>query len=285
MESIILALISAILLGFYIVLIKMGMHRSPQPLNAIITFSTAASVMWLFVIFFDSEMPSLASTLLFTAAGIMAPGIAAILNFEGVRRAGVSITSSFIATSPFFSTLIAVFMLKEKINFEIASGTMLIIGGIVLLSWLRSKTHVKLTDLLFPAIAAALIGIASAISKYSLNISSVPFSGIAIAVTSGVIFQLAYTTIMKKWNSISKKFHEIKYFAIAGLFAGPGMVSLFLAMSKSNLVVVFPIANTQPLFAILFSWLLFREHDHITVHTIIGAAAIVAGAALVSIGA
>ena len=285
MEPIILALLSALFFGFNIILVKMGMNRNPNPWNAILTFSSAAFVLWLFVLFVDSAMPSLLAALLFAVAGIMAPGVSSIMNFESVRRAGVSITTSLVGTAPLFATVLAIALLKERINAEIAFGTLLIVSGIALLSWFRPKAHVQLSDLILPLVAALFIGVASVISKFGLNISNVPFSGIAIAVTAGVASQLAVIVSRKKIGAISRGFHEAKYFVASGIFAGFALASLFVALSKGNLVVVFPIANTQPLFAIFFSWLLLRKHDHIGMHTIIGALAIVAGASLVTFGA
>lgn len=285
MEPIIFALLSAVFFGFNIVLVKMGMNRNPNPWNAILTFSAAAFVLWLFVLFADRTMPSMAAALLFAVAGVMAPGVSSIINFESVRRAGVSITTSLVGTAPLFSTVLAIALLKEKINTEIAFGTLLIVSGIALLSWFRPKSHVKLSDLLLPLVAALFIGGASVISKFGLNISNVPFSGIAIAVTAGVASQLILTAFRGKLAHISHKFHDAKYFLASGIFAGFALASLFVALSKGNLTVVFPIANTQPLFAIFFSWLLLRKHDHIGAHTIIGALSIVAGASLVTFGA
>ena len=285
MEPILIALFSAVMFGFNILMIKMGMHRKPYALNSIITFSTAALVMWIIVLLADNTMPSAKALPFFVIAGMLAPGLSAILTFESFKKAGISITSSLIATAPFFSTILAIIFLGEEINAKIGMGTLLIVSGVIALSWFRPKSHIKLTDLLFPVIAALIIGTASVISKFGLNISNVPFSGIAIAATAGAITQLIFITARKKWGTIANNFHDMKYFLIAGVFVGFALASLFLAISKGNLVVVFPIANTQTLFAILFSWLFFREHDHITRHTLIGAVTIVLGATLVSLGA
>lgn len=284
MEPILIALFSAVMFGFNMVMIKMGMHRKPHSLNSVITFSTAALVMWIIVILVDSTMPSAKALPFFVIAGMLAPGLSAIFTFESFKKTGVSITSSLIATSPFFSTLLAIVFLGERINARIGMGTLLIVGGVIALSWFRPKSHIKITDLLLPVIAAFIIATASVISKHGLNISNVPFSGIAIAVTAGAITQFIFITARKRWNTIANNFHDMKYFLIAGVFVGFALIFLFLAISRGNLVVVFPIANTQTLFAILFSWLLFREHDHITRHTILGAFSIVAGATLISFG-
>ena len=285
MEPIVLALVAAVFFGLNMALIKMAIHRKPFILNAVITFSTAALIMWLFVIFGNADMPSARSLPYFILAGILAPGFSAVLNFESLKRAGVSITSSLLATSPFFSTIFAISFLKEKINLLVGLGTLSIILGVILLSWFRPRKHIRLADLLLPLTAALLIGIGAVSSKHGLNISNAPLGAIAVAVTAGVIMQLIFISAFGKWHTISKSFHDLKYFVIAGIFAGIALIALFLALSAGDVVVIFPLSNTQTLFAIFFSWLLFREHDHITRHTLIGAAAIIIGASLVSMGA
>ncbi|MBI2208417.1 DMT family transporter [Candidatus Woesearchaeota archaeon] len=285
MNPILLALAASVLFGLNMALIKMAIHRKPFVLNAIITFFTAAVVIWIFVLFGNANLPAISSLPYFVLAGILAPGLSAILNFESLKRAGVSITSSLLATAPLFSTVFAVYFLKERINLLIGFGTLSIILGIVLLSWFRPKKHIKLADLLLPLTAALLIGIGAVSSKFGLNISNLPLGGIAIAVTAGVITQFIFITALGKWHTISKNAYDLKYFVIAGIFVGIALISLFFALSLGDVVVIFPLSNTQTLFAILFSWLLFKEHDHITRHTLIGAAAIIIGASLISIGA
>ena len=285
MSPILLALAASVLFGLNMAVIKMAIHRKPFILNAIITFFTAAVVIWLFAVFADSGLPAAESVPYFIIAGILAPGLSAILNFESLKRAGVSITSSLLATSPLFSTIFAVYFLKERISLLIGLGTLFIILGVIFLSWFRPKKHIKLADLLLPLTAALFIGIGAVVSKSGLNISNLPLSGIAIAVTAGVIAQFIFITALGKWHTISKNVHDLKYFVIAGIFVGIALIALFLALSGGDVVIIFPLSNTQALFAIFFSWLLFKEHDHITRHTLIGAAAIIIGASLVSIGA
>ena len=285
MNPILLALVAAVFFGMNMALIKMAIHRKPFILNAVITFSAAAIIMWLFVIFGNAKMPSMNSLPYFILAGVLAPGFSAVLNFESLRRAGVSITSSLLATSPFFSTLFAIIFLKERINLLIGLGTLSIVLGVIFLSWFRPKKHIRLADLLLPLAAALLIGIGAVSSKHGLNLSNMPLGAIAVAVTAGVITQLIFITALRKWHTISKSLHDLKYFVIAGIFAGIALIALFLALSSGDVVVIFPLSNTQTLFAILFSWISFKEHDHITRHTLIGAAAIVIGASLVAIGA
>jgi drug/metabolite transporter, DME family len=285
MEPITLALISAVLFGLNMVVIKVAISKKPFPLNALITFAVSSVILWAFVLVLRAPFPSRDALPFFIAAGALAPGLSAILNFESFRRAGVSITSSLIATSPFFSMILAVIFLRETINILIGFGTLMLVAGVAVISWFRPKGHVKPVDLLFPIFAAVSIGSAAVVSKIGLNISNVPLSGIAIAVTAGVVLQMVFITGMRKWHTISRSIDEMKYFALGGVFIGFALLALFSALASGEVVVVFPLSNTQTLFAIFFSWIFLRKLDHITMHTVLGAVAVVIGAALISLGA
>lgn len=211
--------------------------------------------------------------------------LAAIANFESFKRVGVTFTSSLLATAPLFATGLAIIVLNEKINMPIVIGTILVVLGVVFLSWFRPKKHVRFPDLVFALVGAVFIGIATVVTKLGLNISNLPYSAVAISTTAGVATLFAIISISNKWGTISKNFHDATFFIASGIFIGIAFIIFFTALSIGDVSVVFPLNRTQPLFAMLFAWILFKNQDHITRYTIIGATTIVLGGALVSIGA
>ena len=206
------------------------------------------------------------------------------INFESFKRVGVAFTASLIATAPLFSTILAIIFLSEKLNLLVGLGTFFIIFGVFFLSWFRPKKHIRLLDLSFALGGAAMIGTATVISKFGLNISNIPISGIAIATTAGVITQLIFIIALKKWDALSKNFYEAKFFIIAGISVSIALIILFLALSVGEVIIVFPLNTTQALFALLFAWILLRKQDHVSKYTVLGAVAIVLGSSLVTIG-
>ncbi|MAE42157.1 hypothetical protein CMO93_00165 [Candidatus Woesearchaeota archaeon] len=285
MEVIILATISAAIIGLNATIIRKGIHRKPFSLNSIISSFVAGIILWLFVFIVKSPMPSKEAIPFFIVAGILAPGFASILNFESVKRIRATLTSSLLATIPLFGTILAIIFLGERINSMIALGTLSIVLGVFLLSRFRPKKHVKLRDFSFALGGAMLIATSTIFSKAGLNISNLPYSGIAIAISAGVITHFIIITVLKKWNTISTNFHDAKFFIISGTFISIALLFLFTALSIGNVVVVVPLTHTQPLFALFFAWLLLRKHEPLTKHIILGAVTIVIGSFLVSMGA
>ena len=86
MDPIILAIISAVFLGLNATIIKMGVYRKPFTSNAVITFITAAVLMWLYVFLTNKPLPSLESLPFYILSGILAPGLSALFNFESFKR-------------------------------------------------------------------------------------------------------------------------------------------------------------------------------------------------------
>lgn len=284
MEAVILALASAIIFGLNAVIIRKGIHIKPFPLNTVIMSSTSIFVLWSFVFITKTPMPSTEAIPYFIISGILAPGFGSILNFESFKRIRVTLTSSFLAITPLFGTILAILFLGETINLTIALGTLSIVLGVFLLSWFRPKKHVRIRDFSFVLISALLIAIATIISKTGLNISNLPYSGIAVAISAAVVTQLIIITIFKKWHTISRTFRDAKFFVISGFLFSIAILLMFTALSKGDVSIILPLNHTQALFAFLFAWLLLRKHEPLTKHILLGAVAIVIGAFLVTIG-
>ena len=72
--------------------------------------------------------------------------------------------------------------------------------------------------------------------------------------------------------------------ALGGLGAGGGIMLMFLAVSNAPVVVVAPILAMNPLTAILFSQVFIRGMERITWRVVSGAALVVAGVVIISLG-
>ena len=56
-----------------------------------------------------------------------------LLNYTGVRLAGVSRASTIVGSSPLFATVLAITLTDEEITLPILLGTLSIIGGLALI--------------------------------------------------------------------------------------------------------------------------------------------------------
>ena len=84
-----------------------------------------------------------ASVLIFAAVGLFQPGLTRLLSYKGIDALGVAITDLIRATTPLFSAMMVIMFLGEKLTLPIMVATLMIIAGIILLSW--RKGSMKLT--------------------------------------------------------------------------------------------------------------------------------------------
>lgn len=73
------------------------------------------------------------------------------------------------------------------------------------------------------------------------------------------------------------------YFAAAGAFSATGVILMFQALSRGEVVVISPVLATNPLFTLVLAAVFLRGVERITAPTVIGAVLVVTGVAVLSI--
>lgn len=71
-------------------------------------------------------------------------------------------------------------------------------------------------------------------------------------------------------------------FLLAGIFETLGILLVILALSVGQVVVVSPIVATSPLWILLGTWLFLQGIERLTLRTVVGAIAVVAGTIAIS---
>jgi drug/metabolite transporter (DMT)-like permease len=74
------------------------------------------------------------------------------------------------------------------------------------------------------------------------------------------------------------------YMGLSGLASAWGLSFMFLALKEAPVVIVSPLIGVQPLVAILLTHLFLQRLERVTPRTVMGAALVVAGVVLVTIG-
>lgn len=278
-----LAIGSALAFAVTNILVRNALKAFSSPFTAVVMFFSATVAMWAVVAGFGYELPSSTYAFaLFALRGVLDPGIAALLVFVALRTIGVAITVPIIAASSLVSTSMSVILLKESLTAAIISGTLLIIGGVVLLTRKQGKTASGLKYVLLAVLGSVAIGAANVATKLALNSSNTPISGIAVAFTAGLAFQLIVLILLKKWDELPLKLAAAKPFVLAGLLVAGAFTLMFLATGAGNVSVIIPLLSTQSLFTLILSFLLLRQQEKITKSIVLGTLAIVTGAVLLS---
>lgn len=278
-----IALSSALFYAAGNVVIRRSLGKSGSPFNAIIVFFSGAIFMWLFVLLAGYDVPSALASAFFALRGVMDPGIAAFLAFVAFRRVGASLTIPIIAAASLVSTALSVAFLHEALTLFIAGGTILILAGVWLLAFKHDSIASNLKYVMIAAAASAMIGAGAVVTKIALNVSDMPFSGLAISFSAALLVQALVITLAGKWGELPFGWKKSRVFLAAGVLIAVAFLTTYLAFSKGAVNVVAPLLSTQPLFALVLAAILLKDYEKITRNVILGTITIVAGAALLSI--
>jgi uncharacterized membrane protein len=185
----VLAFFTAILYASALVSARVGLRYSTPATVTLVSILMQNVILWTAVFATGGvHAVPLAGVLLFTLVGIFQLGVR-LFAYTGVEKIGASRSATLQSVSPLFSAGIAVAILGEETSLLILLGTLLIVGGIVLVSW---KPEKQLRDfrrwhLLLPIAAALLTGMNHPIRRYVLTMASEPlfFSALMGTVSLG----------------------------------------------------------------------------------------------------
>ena len=106
--------------------------------GSFISLSMGAVVLWCALPFF-APLTALwnPAALIFIAAGIFAPGIGRTLSYVGIEKIGVARSVPIANCSPIFASIFAVIFLSETWVLQNIFGTLLVIGGVIVLSMVK----------------------------------------------------------------------------------------------------------------------------------------------------
>jgi uncharacterized membrane protein len=223
----------------------------------------------------------------FILAGLVAPGLASRFRDIGLNRLGVTLTSPIVGTTTFISMIMAVFFLDEEITISLLLGAVLIFVGVNFLTTHGNRVEWQKKDLIYPVGAALLFAISTTLRKIGLSMISSPIVGAAITSTVSLIVLIGFIFIsrVRRTNTwvIEINKNAVKYFGFSGFISSVAFLFYFLALNSSFVVKIQPIAGSNPLFALLFSYIFLRDVEHINSRIILATILIVIGIVLITI--
>jgi drug/metabolite transporter (DMT)-like permease len=280
-----IALCAAIAYALSFILSKRGMHHS-TPITVTFVSLLVQTVALFTIVFTITGIPTtpLFVFAIFVIAGVL-QAIVRQLTYIGIEKIGVARSGPIRASVPLWSAALAVFFLGEEMTAAIALGTVLVFGGIILISW-RADEGVKdfrRWYIIAPLLASILGGVVYPLRRYALRFSYEPIYfgavvGIVGLICTGIFIALPATKQTLVWNRQS-----LGYFTAGGVFESLGLLLVLYALTYGPVVVVTPLTATLPLWVVLGSKLFLRDLEKITPRIVIGAALVVAGTIAISL--
>lgn len=103
----------------------------------------------------------------------------------------------------------------------------------------------------------------------------------SLAVGEAVLFLMVLRGGASQLRVTRRK--ALGFLFLSGCFSALGVGLFYYALSIAPVVVVSPVVGTNPLFAMLFSYLFLRGVERITLRLVAGALLVTAGVALIAI--
>ncbi len=184
-----------------------------------------------------------------------------------------------------FAAIGGVIFFDEALTPFVGLGTVVLLGGVALLSLDTSGGNKdrqrRLTDLAYPLASGFFFAASFMLRKWGLELTPEVFLGLAIMASTSFLTAVAVGPAQGRPLNIPRG-HPLLMFVAAGLLTNVAQLFSLTAILRGDLVVVIPLQNTQPLFAVLLSALFLRRLEHVTTVVLIGAALVVTGAVLVN---
>ncbi|MDE2900120.1 MAG: DMT family transporter [Chloroflexota bacterium] len=281
----------AVLAGMFFALAsfftRLGLERGTTDAAVRTAAVVAVAVSWP-LFFFLAPWTSLSSwaVLAFVAAGVCGPFLGRLLLFTGLQRVGVAVTTPIYNVQVLFTAVAGVLFFSETLTPFIGIGTVAMLVGLALLSLDASGGNRdrprRTLDLLFPLGAGFFIAITYVFRKWGLQITPEVFFGLAVMSVTALVTSMGMGAVKRQGLSLPGG-RTLVMFAIGGAMAITAHLCVLGALLRGDLLIVVPLQNMEPLFAVVLSRLFLRRLELVTPAVAAGAALVVTGGVLVNL--
>ncbi|MET0500118.1 MAG: DMT family transporter [Candidatus Binatia bacterium] len=285
MLAIAFGILASVCFAIASLLAQRGLYLAATPWGAWVTLVANCVFLLTFHFLLYPDAPIFAfENIVFVAVGLFVPGMTRVLTFRGIRTMGSAITSTIVNTTPMFSTALAILLLGERPGPLVLAGVILIVSGLVILSWAGAQRSWKRTELIFPFLAALLFSMKDVTVRWGLGGNSSPVLAAALAAITSTIEIFLINRYIQKERFILPPKHVLHWFVSSGLFTGGSFLFMFLALSRERVSIIAPLINSYAVFVLILAPLIARQIEKVTLRKVAGAILVVVGIFLISAG-
>jgi DME family drug/metabolite transporter len=265
------------------ILIRRGLVESNALTGSFISLSISALAAWILLPFF-APLSAVwnPAALLFVVAGVFAPGIGRTLSYMGIEKIGVARSVPIANSSPIFASVFAVVFLAEAWVPQNILGTLLVFGGVIILSMAKPATgEWNKLDVIYPLVGAMAFGASSILRKAGLGYIDLPVLAAAVTAGTAALFSFTLLQVQGGRRAIKLTRKSAAWLFPAGVFNTAAMLSVFYALRHGPVVIVEPLVSSNPVLTLLFTAIFLRDLEAINMRVITGALLTVIGTVLV----
>ena len=286
MLPILFGILTSLCFAIASLLAQRGYYVGPAPWGAWITIAGNAVLLLAAHFSLNSDTRLLvAENLLFVAVGLFVPGVTRVLSFRGIRTMGSSVTSTIVNTTPMFSTVLAILVLSERPGPLVLGGVVLTVIGLITVSWRDERASYKNIELVYPFLCALIFSLKDITVRWGLSGGGgqpIFAAGIAALTSTIEIFLITRLVHGEKFSLPPRR--VFLWFLASGFFTGGAFLFMYLAFSMEKVSIVSPLINSYAVFVLILTPLMARRIESVTWLKIAGAAMVVGGIFLLSLG-
>jgi uncharacterized membrane protein len=218
----------------------------------------------------------------FVVAGVLAPGLSQLFFFRAVRDVGASRTSVIVGVAPLVAVAIALVALDEPARPTLLLAALAIVAGSIALGLEPERpAGFKRAGVLFALLTTVMFATRDDLLRWLATDSSAPaLPAAAVAMAAGAATLTIFLAVRRRIVAAELRAAAPR-FLLPGLLFGASYAFLFEAYYRGRVTVVSPLVATESLFGVLFAVLLLRRSELVGRHVLLGAALVVAGAAVI----
>lgn len=272
-----LALASALCSASATILIQRGLRRSNVYAGFWINVVVGMGGLWFAVLLFvPLEEYTWSAVPYFVLSGVVGTAAGRLFRVVAIEKVGASVTASIANLTPLIATGLAVVFLSERVTPPIFAGTLVIVGGTVLLSLSGRYVGFHPRHLIHPFLSAACFGVVQVIRKVGLLHAGALF-GAAINMTAATVASTAFVLATGNLNALRCDRRSLLYFVVGGIAENAGVLLLLVALGLGEVSVVIPLSATVPLFVLLLAFVFPSGVEKLSWRLVVGAVLVVVG--------
>lgn len=280
-----IALIASVSYALFTLYGWFGLRYSSALVATIVSLAARTIALWI-AVFLTGGIPGFASRALwvFVVLGLM-QSVTSLLTFAGLQKIGTSRSQPLRNTYPLFSAFIAVTVLQEQAGWLILCGTILVVAGVVLISWKPDvpPPGYRWWHIFYSLGAGFLAGVAFPLRRYGLAITNEPVFFAAVVALVSLLGAIPALSVSREKQAVWNR-RGVMHFIISGFFEAVGALLSLMALATGRVVVVAPIVATTPLWNLLIALIFLRGREEVNARTITGTVAVVIGTAAIALG-
>ena len=271
-----LALASAVCSAFASIFIRQGLRGGDAQSGFGINLLVGATGLWAAVLLLPAGPARLDGLALFALSGLIGTFGGRLFRFLSIDKVGAAVSSALIGLAPFISAALAISLLGEAITLPIVVGTVVIVGGTILLTASGRRVGFRAWHVILPLLSATCFGVVAILRKLGVG-STGPVLGFAVTVTTALTLFVITSAITRNYRRMSCSRRSVAYFVAAGVAENASVLLTVFALKVGHVSVVTPLTSAAPLFVLVLAPMFLGDVEPLTLRVVVGTVLIVLG--------